>query len=167
LLRFLAILLTFAAGELRYAELDSWPGRIFTSRSDSAKVGYKTLLEKQSLTRQDQGFQEILELALSSEQRVSDTIAKEHIGSIETITMGPHSPLGKSQGFSTADEPFRAPLPRRACRSTWERRQSALRVSRKGSQGAILYAHSPLVGSDSFSGWYCYKLAFVASRLPR
>jgi hypothetical protein len=110
LLRLLAVLLTFTAGELRYAEPDSWPGRLFTSRLDSAIVGYKTLLEKQSLTPQDQGFPEILELALSNEHRVPATIAKEYLGSIETITMGGHSPLGKSQGFSTAEDPFRAPF---------------------------------------------------------
>jgi hypothetical protein len=108
--RLTAIVFTLIAGELKYAEPDSWLGRIFASRFEAVKIGYQTLLQKQPLTRHDTGFQEILELAFASAQYMTDYIATKHVGPIETIIYTGQSGLAAYGWNSTLEHMFRAAL---------------------------------------------------------
>jgi hypothetical protein len=76
-LRFMAIVCTLMGGLLRMVEPNTWLGHLFAARFEAAKAGYRTLLHvtdlregrtqrRTPLTKHDLGFQEILELALTS-----------------------------------------------------------------------------------------------------
>jgi hypothetical protein len=117
----MAIVCTLMGGLLRMVEPNTWLGHLFAARFEAAKAGYRTLLHvtdlregrtqrRTPLTRHDLGFQEILELALTSSQSVTDYIAKEQIGPIETIRLsglGPSAALGWG---STSEHMFRSPI---------------------------------------------------------
>jgi hypothetical protein len=103
------------------AEPDGWLGHLFASRFEAAIAGYRTLLQvtdlgegrqqmRTPLTRNDPGFQEILELALDSAPYVRDYIAKKQIGPIETMIIDGHSGVGIYQGYSSVEHPFRTPF---------------------------------------------------------
>jgi len=103
---------------LRMAEPDTWLGRPFATRFNAVKAGYKTLLQRdpvpgtrygklRPLSWQDQGFEEILELALTGETYVTDYIAKEQLGPIETIISDGQLATDRK---STLEHMFRSPL---------------------------------------------------------
>jgi len=136
-LRFVALLCMLMGGLFRMAEPDTWLGHPFASRYEAAKAGYRALLsvtqvdgrkaysERMNtrrgpigghgppITRHDLGFQEILELAFASTPYVTDFIAKEQIGPIETIYAQDGGLMAGSTLIQhrSVQRAFRAPIP--------------------------------------------------------
>jgi hypothetical protein len=122
-LRFVALLCMLLGGLLRMAEPDTWLGHLFASRYDAVTAGYRTLLQGTvvdrrpdrpawigtPLTRNDPGFQEILELVFASDKAVTDLIATGRMSPIETIYAQPGGP-GGLRPRSTVERMFIAPI---------------------------------------------------------
>jgi hypothetical protein len=126
-LRFMALLCMLMGGLFRMAEPDAWLGHPFASHYEAAKAGYRTLLSVTQvdvrsgpiavpgppITRHDLGFQEILELAFASTPYVTDYIAKEQIGPIETIYVRDGALMAGSALIQhrSVQRRFKAPIP--------------------------------------------------------